>query len=271
MNPALTLLDKVGLLAGQPLGGTPDSCATQGGGRTCIDGGQAALVTLSSEGTVGFALPQRAEDGLQFWRRGCFGTQAAGESAMVTSHDATARARAVQLLGTRGDRAALRMLRLAAFGQVYMVTRHEPETGTGWICYQLHPRQSLKYVLCDLGVAAAWPALRGRFSVLLSRPVTEHLRPWSIAVETATGDLRIGTTAWARLPETPQKAAAFDAVMRGMDQQGETAAAVYSLLSRHACAAPRPGRAGVAAEFDLHDTTIAAARFTLRLNRNDHP
>lgn len=269
MTRMMTLLEKVGLLAGQAQVNTALISEAKPNGRTCIDGGQTALVTISDCGPVGFAVPYRAEGGLQFWHRGCFATKETGESVMVTARDAAVRAAAKRIVGACNDNAMTYIERLAVFGQVYMVTPKEPETGASWISYQIHPRTSFRHLLADLGVSKSWPELRDAFSSLLARPVTESLRPWSISVETGSGRLRIGSSAWARLPESHEKSKSFNALMCRLGGLNETASAVYSLAARHALATDRPGRAGVAAEFDLEGTTIAGAHFTLRLNRND--
>lgn len=265
MTAPLTLLDKVGLLAGQAV--RLPSQAPAGGrkGRTCIDGGQGTLLTLGTDGAIGYALPDRAVDGLQFWQRGCFHTQAQGRCAMVTSPTPTARAHAAKLAKPDDAQVRTQMQTLASYGQVYMATALEPETGQSWLSFMLHPRQTLRPVLASLGVHAAWPELRDAFSQILGRPITENLRPWSVAIEARSGQLRIGTTAWARMAETPDKTRALDTVLRRFGADGGPAAAVYSLAQRAQSITPRHRRTGVAAEFNLDGTRLSGAMLTLRL------
>ena len=263
MTRPLTLLDKVGLLAGEPVAGP--TCAT-GSGRTCIDGGRGALVTLCSSGALGYAVAAEAKDGLQHWRRGCFGSDRAGAGAMVTETGAAPCEAAMALVPVADGLARDRLRMIAGYGKVYMATAAEPESGQSWLSFMLHPRQTLRPVLAQLGISAAWPELRRAFSDVLTRPVTDALRPWSVAVEATTGALRIGTTAWARLPETAEKARAMHAALGTYGPGPAEGAAIYSLAARPSADTNRPTRAGVAAEFDLTGTSISGAMFTLRLN-----
>ena len=164
-------------------------------------------------------------------------------------------------LGAVGDA----LVTLRSRGRVYMATRREPETGESWIAFALHPRQSPRETLVAIGRTGVWTPVVACLSELLGRPATEHLRPWSIALPLGSSArarrlVRLGTTAWARMPEERNKPARLARQIDRLGGDGSLAEAAYGLVARHA----GPGAVGAACEFDVEDGRVAAALYTLR-------
>ena len=154
------------------------------------------------------------------------------------------------------------LVTLRARGRVYMATRREPETGESWIAFALHPRQPPRETLAALGLTGVWTPAAARFAELFGRHVTEHLRPWSIALPLGQGRrlVRLGTTAWARAPEDRDKPARLARQIDTLGGDGGLAEAAYGLVTRYA----GPGAVGAAAEFDVEDGRVTGALYTLR-------
>jgi hypothetical protein len=270
--PRLDLVRALGLLAGLGCAArslTTEGTVAQGAARTCIDAGGDTLVTLRAPGPVTLAFGETIgadpAPNVRRWRRRVVGpVNEAGESlifgAPAPEHWSVARNYLLDL-GTLGEA----LVTLRARGRVYMATRREPETGESWIAFALHPRQSPRETLAAVGLTGVWAPAAARLSELFGRHVTEHLRPWSIALPLgakarARRLVRLGTTAWARVPEDRDKPARLARQIDALGGDGGLAEAAYGLIARHA----GPGTVGAAAEFDVEDGRVTAALYTLR-------
>lgn len=272
----LGLLGTLGLLAGlgadaRDLAG-PGGAAIMGGpARTCIDAGRGTLVTLRAPGPVALAFAEATgadpAPNVRRWRRLAIGPAPdPGESlifgAPAPEHWPVARDHLPGLGALAGTLALLRVR-----GRVYMTTDREPETGESWIAFALHPRQSPRETLAAINRTGVWAPVAAHLTELLGRLATEHLRPWSIALPLgaagrARGLVRLGTTAWARVPEDRGKPARLARQVDRLGGDGSLAEAAYGLVRRQAGS----GVVGAACEFDVEDGRVAAALYTLRAN-----
>lgn len=261
----------LGLLAGlgsAARGLAAEGTAAEGAARTCIDAGRGTLVTLRAPGPMAFADatgPDPAPN-VRRWRRRAIGPAAeVGDSlifgAPAPEHWPIARGYLPEL-GTLGEA----LITLRSRGRMYMATRREPETGESWIAFALHPRQPPRETLAAIGRTGVWGPAAARLAELFGRHVTEHLRPWSIALPLgaaarARGLVRLGTTGWARAAEDPGKAARLARQVDSLGGDGGLAEAAYGLVARYA---GPTGAVGAACEFDVEDGRVSAALYTLR-------
>jgi hypothetical protein len=267
-EPRLDLVTALGLLAGLGCAArslAAEGTAAEGAARTCIDAGGGTLVTLRAPGPVTLAFGEATGPGpapnVRRWRRRVIAPgEQAGESlifgAPAPEHWSVVRDY-LPGLGALGEA----LVTLRARGRVYMATRREPETGESWIAFALHPRQPPRETLAALGLTGVWTTAAARLTELFGRHVTEHLRPWSIALPLGrSGLVRVGTTAWGRVTEDRYKPGRLARQIDAMGGDGGLAEAAYGLVARYT----GPGPVGAAAEFDVEDGCVTAALYTLR-------
>jgi len=274
-DPApIGLVHALGLLAGlgggaRGVAGASESTTAAGAARTCIDAGRGLLVTLRAPGPVAIGLADATGHDpaptVRRWRRRAIGAPETGESlifgAPAAEHWPLVRdyLPGLAMLGQE-------MLTLRARGRVYMATRREPETGESWIAFALHHRQLPRETLAAIGRTGVWNPVVALLSDLFGRAVTEHSRPWSIALPLGgpaqdRGLVRLGTTAWARVAEDHEKPVRLARQIERLGGDGSLAEAAYGLVRR---ATGASGAVGAACEFDVEDGRVLAALYTLR-------
>jgi hypothetical protein len=278
VNSARALIEYLGLLmrvptgirqaAGAPLTWAPGAGRTD---RTCIDRGTALMITLRAGYGAGVgiasAAPLRPADNTRQWKRWSLSDPLKTGRGLIFGLPARGDlTRALDFVGaSQGNSPALS--ELLTRGTVYMATRSEPETGSSWLSVGLGRGQSPRTVLAALRQPKLWRQTSSALSSLIGRPITEGARPWSIALPVAgeaadRGIVRIGSTLWGRLAETPDKSARLAQQAGEFGADRNRAESLYSLVAgrnrEHA-------RVGVAAEYDFEDEKLVGAQFTLRV------
>lgn len=243
--------------------------------RTCIDGGQNTLVTLriGNASAVGFASANNwyPANNVRHWHRWSIQNPAqTGESLIFGIPQKTDWPLTVEHLGNIP--ANLRTLgELRMRGNVYMATRHEPETGSSWLSFGLHKNQSPRATLAAMGHPLVWIKFSKYMAELLGHPITERARPWSIAIPISQNNadrhlVRVGSTNWARLSEGAVKSSNFARQVADLGGDRSLAESVYGLVLRQTST---PRAIGVAAEFDFKEGNLIAAQYTLRVPQID--
>ncbi len=278
VNSARALVEHLGLLMQVPadvrciaadrLGWTPGTGQTD---RTCIDRGTALMVTLRAGygAGVGFASAESASpaENVRQWARWSLTDPSKTGGGLIFGQPACGDLdRALNFVnGVADDTQALS--ELLTRGSVYMATRSEPETESCWLSVGLTRGQSPRAVLAALHRPNIWRQAASALSKLMGRQITEGARPWSIALPVAgeaaeRGLIRVGSTLWGRLPETPDKSTRLAQQAADFGADASRAESLYSLV---AGSNPDKARVGVAAEYDFENETLTGAQFTLRV------
>lgn len=239
--------------------------------KTCIEGGENVLITLrvgKAPGVgVASASGKNPAQNIRHWHRWSlqkpsqtgecliFGIPRAHDWDLAFDH----------VKNSAANRGAIAELRIR--GSVYMATRREPETGLSWLSFGLHKGQSPRTTLAALGHPRVWTQFSRCMSDLLGRPITEHARPWSIAVPACQNGtrrrlVRVGSTNWARLAEGGRKSTNLANQVAEFGGDRWLAESIYGLISRHA---DTPRAVGVAAEYDFEEGALISAQYTLRV------
>lgn len=284
------LLFRAGLLAGMGAAArgaaraalAPVEAAGAATSRTCIDAGDPLLFSVAAPGgralRVAVRQAQAVGDGMRHWRRFVYSAGAperppqAVDTILVEGEPAAAWQTARDWLGPAATAPQLAPARalLGGRGRIYLVARparlSAPGDGSpGWIAWHLDHRAAPAEALAALGLAGVWPQVRHWYGKLLGAPVSERARPWSIGVSLGDGPprLRVGTTHWARQPESPAKSGRLGRVVGELGGDGRYAEALYKLVAG-AWPERRAHGIGAVAEFEFEDGQLRAAEFFIR-------
>ncbi|MEL6940314.1 MAG: hypothetical protein AAFO84_14090 [Cyanobacteria bacterium J06598_1] len=134
----------------------------------------------------------------------------------------------------------------------------------GWITWRLNKHYSPAAALADCEASWAWPVAAQHFQTLLGRSISKYCRPWSLAVNISDSQprFRLGTTVWARQPESTEKHRRLADTVEQMGGDSRFSEALYKLI-----AAPHPAgitsRIGRAAEIEFYDGQAVSMEFFL--------
>lgn len=98
----------------------------------------------------------------------------------------------------------------------------------GWITWRLNKHYSPAAALADCEASWAWPIAAQHFQTLLGRSISKYCRPWSLAVDLSDSQprFRLGTTVWARQPESTGKHRRLAATVEHMGGDSQFAEAL---------------------------------------------
>lgn len=238
------------------------------GARTCIETGNALLVSVRAPGPRAFEvhLLEPADDEWRLrWRSRRLGSWPPAPDLnefLVGPHDKGWRYASAFADG-EGAAGRLRHYHalLGPWGYIFGLSRSTARAGgPSWVMWKLDRHTRPARVLEELGLAAAWPSARALLGQLLGRPVTHRTRPWSLSVELDSGRVRLGTTAWALAAEDDAKHRRMADAFEALAGDGRFAQALYRLLR-----ADDPGNAriGRAVELELDEHGVKAMELHL--------
>lgn len=142
--------------------------------------------------------------------------------------------------------------------------RADAEQSGGWVTWQLDRHCPPSEALAACGAEGTWAIAAQHFQTLLGRSVSRYCRPWSLAFELSSHQprFRLGTTVWARQPESPDKHHRLAATVEQLGGDRCFAEALYKLV-----AAAQPiglaHRVGRAAEIEFCGDQIVGMEFFL--------
>jgi hypothetical protein len=222
---------------------TPPSTAAEQG-KTCIDDGGRILFSLHSARPNELGVIRRMAGGtagIQPWLRTHYRRTSDGiqvdtwQSCIFTGESQAQFTHVLHTVQESGDACRLRQIHaeLGRCGRfIFAMRPTKPGCLPAWIGWKLDKHMHPSTALTALGWGALWPQARTLMQQFLGTPLTDHSRPWSIAVGFGAGRLlvRIGSTIWARQLEDRGKRRRLVNCMKDIGGDGRTAEALYKLL-----------------------------------------
>jgi hypothetical protein len=224
--------------------------------RSCIDGGNRLILSLLAPGRRGLRVQARQPDrpgepgvlrwsaihqhpgaAAERWSTSVYLGEPAG--AWRDARDAARRAGGEDRLGRFHAT-------LGPNGRICTVTRSTDQgPGRAWVAWQLDRGVPPAVALAACGLQAAWQAVAEPLGWLLGLPAARSLGPWSlgVALHGDPGQVRVGTTAWARTPEDAAKRRRMVELVDRLGGDRRHAEALYKLLGLTGRGGARIGRA----------------------------
>ncbi|MEL6453107.1 MAG: hypothetical protein AAFQ40_00135 [Cyanobacteria bacterium J06623_5] len=154
--------------------------------------------------------------------------------------------------------------KLGARGRLLSLSQRLNAAPGGWVTWQLDKHYSPAAALADCDADWAWPMAAQHFQQLLGRAVSKYCRPWSLAIDLLDPQprFRLGTTVWARQPESTEKHRRLAAVVAQMGGDSRFAEALYKLIAaEHPAGITR--RIGRAVEIEFYEGQAVGMEFFL--------
>lgn len=243
--------------------------------RSCIDAGSDTILSVRAPGGRGLRIIRRApagatESGAQRWLHEHHADGGATERWRTTAFGARspeAWGLALESAGAHGVDDRLRRLHggIGCHGRLLKVALRQGGNPEVWVSWQLDRRESVEAALRSVGLPDDVSTAHAVVERLVGRPLTSRSRPWSLSISLTdpTPRVRLGTTIWARLPDSSAKGRRLAAEVAAFGGDGRYAEALYKLLSADA----RGASVGRAVEVECRDGVPSTLEAYLALPR----
>jgi hypothetical protein len=251
----------------------PGPGPAEGQDRSCIDAGSPLLLSLLAPGGRGLRVQARlsarpGDEGVLRWlgrHHGPDGSSEQWQTAIYTAETAASWRHAVAAARAAGAEDRLRRDHrvLGPAGRVYAVASSldepVPRVAVSWLMDR-DARPAVVLEAC--GLAAAWPVAAEVVGELLGTPAVPDRGPWSVrrSLHAGPGQVRIGTTIWARRIEDDAKRRRLARLVERLSGDASYAEALYKLIE---AGRPAGSRIGRAVEVEVDGDRLVAAEFFL--------
>lgn len=132
-----------------------------------------------------------------------------------------------------------------------------------WVSWQLDRTVSPEASLAHYGYQSAWVEAKQILQTLFQRSILPRSTAWSLSCNLSAAEphLKLGTTLWARLSESPSKHRQMAAIVQQLGGEDRFAEALYKLLD--SARSRDSTRIGRALELEIQRDRVISAEFFL--------